>query len=84
MAKVYICGTHAPSELVGNLGPMTCNREVSRTGHAGDHRAHKTIVGVGRINVLWKQSKHRAAPPPVITLPRLSADELQHLRADPR
>jgi hypothetical protein len=82
MTRQRICRTKAPAALVGDLGPMFCSREVTRQGiHAGDHRAHRTVPGLGRLNVLWKQDRHGG--PPVIELPVRESTELYHLRSAP-
>lgn len=72
-----ICRARAPEALSGDLGPFFCSREVTKKGvHTGDHRAHKTVVGVGRLNVLWKQDGVVSVGPPVITLPSVGGDVL--------
>lgn len=69
--RIYFCEAPAPRELVPpGLGSMRCSREVNRSGHQGDHKAHKVVTNVGRVNIHWKQAKHRKLPsqPPVIDL----------------
>lgn len=57
------CRAQAPEALSGNLGPFYCTREVNRDGeHAGEHKANKKVLGVGRITVQWKQAHHAGRP----------------------
>lgn len=80
MGNERICGERAPEALTGNLGVFKCTRAVTRDGsHAGEHKAHKTIPGVGRINVQWKQSQHAGRQRvyrPEVTLPKAEATHL--------
>lgn len=67
-----ICGDVAPEAVSGSWSPVRCSREVNRRGvHSGDHKAHRTILRVGRVNFHWKQAAHveRSTPPPEIELP---------------
>lgn len=74
MANTYTCGEMAPPALAGSHSPLLCSRAVTRNGnHAGEHKAHKTIRGVGRITVQWKQSRHAGRPSvyrPEVDLPK--------------
>jgi len=62
MANRRVCGVQAPEALTGHLGPLKCSREVGRNGHAGEHKAHKTVVGVGRVNIIWRQVNQAGRP----------------------
>lgn len=65
------CGVIAPESLAsGHFPLLACNLELSSDGkHTGEHKAYKTITGVGRITVRWKQSWRDSTPPPEIVLP---------------
>jgi hypothetical protein len=81
MANAYTCRETAPDALSGNLGPLKCSRAVTRNGtHVGEHKAHKTVRGVGRITITWKQAHHVGRPSvydrPEIELPKASATHL--------
>lgn len=74
MGNTDTCRAVAPDALTGNLGALKCSRAVTRAGnHAGEHKAHKTIPGVGRITVSWKQAHHAGRPSvyrPEVALPK--------------
>lgn len=65
------CPAYAPDALSGHLGRLQCTL-VSR--HRGDHRAHKTIMKIGKIIVKWRQTRAERQPP-VITLPPARIDQ---------
>jgi len=80
MTTTRTCQEEAPRALVGSHAPLICSRAVTRNGnHAGEHKAHKTITGVGRITITWKQSHHagrQSVYRPEVVLPKKHTPQL--------
>lgn len=74
MTTTRTCQEEAPRALAGSHAPLRCSRAVTRDGnHAGEHKAHLTIPGVGRVTVQWKQAHHAGRPAvyrPEVALPK--------------